>query len=114
MSDNCILCLEHIDISEKPLICGHKFHIECLKKHFKPECPLCRRTIEIDVTGTKPELYLPFNPETIPDNHVNQIIYIGSQNILDIVIQYENELQDENEDEDEENRMGDIWDYEDV
>ena len=121
MTENCILCLEELKISEPPLICGHRFHIECVKKHFKPECPVCRRIINIDVSGTKPELYLPFDPESMSDisqrndffdgydiygNYFQQVVYFDNQDMMDIV--------QEDDEEDEENKMGDNWNYEDV
>jgi hypothetical protein len=44
----CPICLENtIDTLE----CGHKIHIECVKKHFKPECPVCKKTLSIKVNG---------------------------------------------------------------
>jgi hypothetical protein len=126
MSENCILCLEDIDPSENPLVCGHKLHLECVKKHFKPECPICRRRLNISVNGTIPELYLPFDPESfsnddnIPEN--NDIIL---ENIYNYII-FQNQLLDLHElqeqdmdmdmdlDIDEENPRGDEWNYEDV
>ena len=46
--DNCIICIEsltEVDILE----CGHWIHLDCVKKHFKPECPLCRKKLNIQV-----------------------------------------------------------------
>ena len=66
MENFCDICLEKN--IEKPLKCGHYVHLECAKKHFKPECPVCKTVLEIEVTGVKPELYLPYNPSTVPDD----------------------------------------------
>jgi hypothetical protein len=48
--DDCSICLEKLG-DEKSQSCGHYFHQECLVKHFKPECPLCRTKLNIKVTG---------------------------------------------------------------
>jgi len=49
---NCVICYDPIIMEkEKPLICGHIFHLDCLKKTFKPQCPLCRKEIDIKVEG---------------------------------------------------------------
>lgn len=48
----CSICLE--DTQEK-LQCGHFVHMSCAKKHFKPECPVCRIPLNITVTGEYPE-----------------------------------------------------------
>jgi hypothetical protein len=124
MSENCILCLEDIDASENPLECGHKLHIECVKKHFKPECPICRKPLNITVSGTQPELYLPFDPESfINDNYYsNSNIMIYTYENGPIVIYNVGEDYNEQdssgdnweEDDDEENPRGDNWEYEDV
>ena len=124
MSENCILCLEDIDASENPLDCGHKLHLECVKKHFKPECPICRRRLNISVNGSIPELYLPFDSESFSNDdtiHGNDDIVF--ENIYNYII-FQNQLLDLDEsqeedvymdlDIDEENPRGDNWDYEDV
>jgi hypothetical protein len=48
--EDCPICLEILG-NEKPLACGHWVHIECLRKHFKPECPMCRKKLDIKVEG---------------------------------------------------------------
>ena len=52
----CIICYSN---TEETLSCGHCVHLECAKKQFKPECPLCRKVLNIKVTGTRPEVYIP-------------------------------------------------------
>lgn len=52
--DTCILCCDALGKEEKPLECGHWMHLACVQKHFKPECPLCRRRLDIRVSGTLP------------------------------------------------------------
>lgn len=52
--EDCIICLD--PLSDKDILeCGHKIHLECVKKHFKPECPICRKQLNIKVTGKYPE-----------------------------------------------------------
>ena len=128
MSENCILCLEKMNASENPLECGHKLHLECVKKHFKPECPICRRPLNITVSGTQPELYLPFDISTIQDDYMHDIeyslilnnypifIYIANEDDVEMQVANEDddvEMQDA-EMQDEENPRGDNWEYEDV
>ena len=50
----CIICYSPLQ-EEPPLKCGHWMHMECVKKHFKPECPVCRHPLEIAVSGTFPD-----------------------------------------------------------
>jgi len=118
MSENCILCLEDIDASENPLDCGHKLHLECVKKHFKPECPICRRPLNITVSGTQPELYLPFDPLSMQDDVYPNLIIYNYENIPLIIYDVDDvEMQDvemQEDEEDEENPRGDNWEYEDV
>ncbi len=40
--ESCGVCFENLD-DTKPLACGHRIHDKCLEKHFKPECPVCKR-----------------------------------------------------------------------
>jgi hypothetical protein len=45
----CPICNEEMSYEEEiPLICGHWFHLNCLKKCIKMECPLCRRIFNDD------------------------------------------------------------------
>jgi hypothetical protein len=53
--DDCCICLEP-NIDEFELPCKHSVHKSCLQKHFKPECPVCRRLVRISVNGTRPGL----------------------------------------------------------
>lgn len=57
--NECCIC--YSVINEAPQSCGHYTHINCLKKHFKPECPLCRTVLNIEVNGSKPDSYIPFS-----------------------------------------------------
>lgn len=70
IDSDCVICLEKNN--EDPLICGHRIHISCIKKHFKPECPLCRRKLNIKVNGLTPMAFVPSNYE---DSLVNSINY---------------------------------------
>jgi hypothetical protein len=49
----CPVCYESLT-ENNPLTCGHWLHIDCVKKHFKPECPICRFPLPIQVTGIPP------------------------------------------------------------
>lgn len=55
----CIICYESCE--EKLPECKHIVHRNCLKQHFKPECPLCRRKLDIIVEGERPEVYIPID-----------------------------------------------------
>lgn len=61
---DCCICYEALTKTDNPLFCGHTIHLECVKKHFKPECPLCRAPLDIKVSGTVP---LPFIPTDSTD-----------------------------------------------
>lgn len=59
--ETCITCLE--DLGSTPAqACGHRIHLSCLEKQFKPECPLCRATLDIEVSGE-----LPSADDFVPD-----------------------------------------------
>jgi len=111
MEEQCILCLENM-INETPLSCGHVFHINCIKKHFKPECPICRTEHNIPVLGSKPELFLPFNTETTGDVYTQ--IFDNNYMYLQVYFEFEEHEEENHEEEDEENPRYDNWDYEDV
>jgi len=51
--EDCPICTEKIG-DEDILECGHWIHISCVKKHFKPECPVCRKSLNIEVEGSRP------------------------------------------------------------
>ncbi len=109
MEEQCILCLEKM-INETPLNCGHVFHIDCIRKHFKPECPICRTEHSIPVLGSKPELFLPFNTESTGDVYTQMF---DNNNYMYIQVYFELENEEEEVEEDEENPRYDNWDYED-
>ena len=75
MNDECPTCLELV--KESPLRCNHRVHLDCLKRQFKAECPLCRCKLNI-------QLYSKPIKEEI-------------ENDIESDIEYENE--DEKEDE---------------
>lgn len=103
--DECIICYEKLN-EEHPLECGHWLHISCVEKHFKPECPICRAPLHIEVKGTSPESYIPFVIQE------QDVVFI--QEIHDHIDEY---FVDDSEeivyDSDEENPFGDDYDYPD-
>jgi hypothetical protein len=104
--DDCAICYNKMT-DVKPLECGHWIHLECVKKHFKPECPMCRRKLNIQVTGSLPEAFIPL--EAVPD--------LNTLNTLVEQIEYYSYREDmeyqEDEYTDEENPYGDDYDYPD-
>jgi hypothetical protein len=56
--EECIICTEKLD-DESSLSCGHWVHLHCVQKQFKAECPICRHPLDIVVTGTLPQPYMP-------------------------------------------------------
>jgi hypothetical protein len=56
-SDECKICFDTFDEAPAyPIPCGHYyFHEECLRKHFKPECPICRAPHQLAVEGEPPQ-----------------------------------------------------------
>ena len=59
--DECVVCTESMVNEPEAFRCGHWVHIECVRRQFKPECPICRAELPIQVTGVRPraefELY---------------------------------------------------------
>lgn len=54
IDNECVICLEKL-FKDDFLPCGHRLHLSCVKKHFKPECPICRYPLNIKVTGILPK-----------------------------------------------------------
>ena len=154
---DCIICLENLG-DENPLECGHYMHMECVKKQFKPECALCRRTLNIEVTGQHPIPFvphdeeqnqpfgydfwrrvtiIPFTPENNPVR--DRVIEHGFEEDTDSLPDLEDTdshlpcledsededghnnwkkrgytYREEDDEYDEENPLGDDWEYEDV
>ena len=115
---DCIICLEKLTEKDSPQICGHVFHLSCLQQQFKPECPLCRTQLNIQVFGR-------YYPEETPietlrsfeqdnrNNNLEQLLTILNQSIImDINYLYDH-CDDENIEDDEESREIDYPDEED-
>lgn len=128
----CIICTESLNNVDTPLrACGHWLHLSCVKKHFKPECPICRAKLNIKVTGTKPHTYIPFSPNGGPwrdsDNpRIRTVFGIFLTTFRPPLFQPEGSFHtrlftgfdtdgytyaEEHPNYDEENPRGDNWDY---
>jgi hypothetical protein len=42
VENSCPICYDPL-VDVEALDCGHKIHTACLEKHFKAECPICRK-----------------------------------------------------------------------
>lgn len=42
----CAICFDELVKDYRSLSCSHYFHLECISKMFKAECPVCRTTIK--------------------------------------------------------------------
>jgi Ring finger domain len=51
--EDCIICTEKME-EERSLECGHWIHYSCIQKQFKAECPVCRKSLKIEVKGKRP------------------------------------------------------------
>lgn len=117
---DCIICTESLNNVDAPLPCGHWLHLSCVKKHFKPECPICRTKLDIEVTGTKPEPYIPYNPpqqaiivaESSPIR-TQAGLFMVRFSLVPIRENYDYIYPEEDPDFDEENPFGDEYDYPD-
>lgn len=69
--ENCIICYEKL-LDEKPLECGHIVHMECIKKHFKPECVICRKRLNIQVEGKPPESNIEYTIQDYESDNDNE------------------------------------------
>jgi len=75
--EECPICFESLNDEKEPLKCGHWMHLECVKKHFKPECPVCRAPLDIKVTGSMCDPSIEFSTQFLevfqyvpPENNV--------------------------------------------
>ena len=136
--EDCIICTESFKDDSEPLCCGHWIHINCIKKQFKPECPICRTSLDISVSGDKPELYIP--NEDYSGVYTGTYTHSRNRAFTMIVIEhiFEHNLEtdslpdleditnndswqnkgylhpEEDEDYDEENPRGDEFSYDDI
>lgn len=73
----CILCTDVKDecgVGIEPVCSNnHSFHLSCVKKQFKPECPLCRETLDIETTGelTYRDMYVPISDHDSYDSYAS-------------------------------------------
>jgi hypothetical protein len=121
--DECVICIESLKDEQNSLCCGHWVHLECIKKQFKAECPLCRHPLNIQVTGVMPvDCIVPVFEEArtivICDNCYRDF-YIDEpctcDNYDEDNIESEEESNEDNcDDYDEENPHGDNWNYENI
>ena len=81
---DCPICLEHTDDT---LECGHKIHLECVKKHFKPECPVCRKPLNITVSGKLENNDEELNAELIRTILERDEAVLSSQQLLNEFLQ---------------------------
>lgn len=85
-SEECPVCLEGFTNGDKPLDCGHWIHKKCVEKHFKPECPVCRKPLNIKVKGRMPDCDIEYDPSSVVDNQYNESMmsqYFYLRSILD-------------------------------
>lgn len=101
MPEDCVVCYNELKQTDI-LVCGHKVHISCVEKQFKPECPLCRTKLNIKVYGEKPEPdnYIP--PERDIENNSDPEI----DEFLSDLEELENELSRRKRRRDEEEEEG--------
>ena len=71
MSD-CPVCFEPLLEEESPLVCGHCVHMTCVVQQFKPECPLCRRKLDVEVSGVPPEPYVPISEQEFQEQEFQE------------------------------------------
>ena len=51
----CPICIESIGTAPPLSKCGHRLHRQCLEKHFRQECPVCRTPqTDVQVRGARP------------------------------------------------------------
>lgn len=63
----CSICCEEINMLENvPLECGHIFHINCLYKITKKECPLCKKSL----TDKESLFYTSTNIDNTQENNI--------------------------------------------
>lgn len=49
---DCPICADTMENVATPIgPCGHWMHVECMKNCTKPECPICRAKVPVDVRG---------------------------------------------------------------
>lgn len=81
--EECICCYRYLG-NTPAMGCGHRVHLACLEKHFKPECPICKRYQNLVIPkGQLPKTspgrtILWVNPESM-----NQKIVINGNKIDD-------------------------------
>ena len=117
---DCIICYEKLE-NVSPLLCGHIIHLHCVKQHFKPECPLCRTPLNIEVNGSLPESNIVFGTNTEEedsdedsDEDTDHLDYKEQDEDSDEESSWRRKgylYAEEDENWDEENPFGDNYDY---
>jgi len=136
----CAICYEALAPTDEPQACGHYLHTTCLRKHFKPECAICRAPLKIQVQGQLPshdqrqwEPIFPVHTSPVLDYVYERTgVFLFTDNDLPdledtaLVGRLQDYLGDESDEEtgclyaeergdyDEENPHSDNWNYEDV
>lgn len=80
--DECPVCFESLENQKTPLICGHWVHLSCIEKHFKAECPICRRPLEMEVYGTISEPDMGLSNVELSDTDSEREYYYYEENEL--------------------------------
>ena len=110
---DCPICFENITPGSEKIECGHQVHMACLQQQFKPECPLCRKTLQIKVFGKPPECNIEYveqeiqEEEDIEPEEIYFSDYLGDDRNSEGEVDYK----ECREDYDEENPNGDEWYY---
>lgn len=114
---DCPICFENIPTDKEKIECGHQVHMDCLQQQFKPECPLCRKSLHIKVFGKPPECNIEYT-ENIFEVEVQVQVEVEVQELHfsdylgdDRNSEGEVEYKECREDYDEENPNGDEWYY---
>lgn len=70
--EDCPVCFEPLLEEESPLVCGHCVHMTCIVQQFKPECPLCRRKLDVEVSGQFPDHDIPFSVQEFQEQEIQE------------------------------------------
>ena len=67
----CMICMQDFNQDDKVVNNCHIFHYECINEwvKYKPECPTCRKKIEINVAPTNPQVVELMQCEQCGENY---------------------------------------------
>lgn len=101
--------------------CGHKVHIECVKKSGRAKCPMCRKSLNIEVVKLQLSHAISYNGDDDEEGSEDTLVIFEDDDTIaprhrhDYLSSREDDYHENLDDGEEEDiNSKDDWEYEDV